>query len=350
MKFAFQGDAVYLFFLFQIFLLSTMYLTSEECKLSSHCEYLIDEVIDHYFADIPRNEITISNLPGGHSNTCLKITSNTNAYVLRIKDKETSEISLKRELYAMLEGANIGIAPPIRYVSKDLKAVLMDYIEANTITLKQAKDPKNCAEIANTIRKAHTIQKNPYVEESINDMAISVFLEIANTPKISAQLNEAKKLMWEHTKKLDAFKSCSVSTHGELNSRNIFLTNNGAIFIDWEYTGWEDPFFDLSYLSLRLDYDENDEKLLLENYLQYPPSSQDLERYYLTKKIHLAQLCIYFNYFSLKFNPDRKDLDDSTPQQNWSYYMTVFSDQQDDEEGLAQFYYDLAKICLNLAK
>lgn len=338
------------FFLIQVFLLSTIYLTSGECKLSSHCEHLIDEVINNYFVDIPRNEIAISHLTGGHSNTCLKITSNANTYVLRIKDKETSEMSLKRELYAMLEGANIGIAPPIRYVSKDLKAILMDYVGADTVMLKQAKEPENCAKIANTIRKAHTIPKNPYIEESINDTAMSVFLEIVNTPKINAQLNEAKELMWEYTKKLDTFESCNVNVHGELNSRNIFLTNNGAIFIDWEYTGWEDPFFDLSYLSLRLDYDANDEKLLLENYLQRTPSQRDLERYYLTKKIHLAQLCIYFNYFSLKFNPERKDLDDSIPQQNWTYYMTVFSDQKDDEEGLAQFYYDLAKICLNLAK
>jgi hypothetical protein len=73
------------------------------------------------------------------------------------------------------------------------------------------------------------------------------------------------------------------------------------------------------------------------------------QRYDLTKKIHLSQLCIYFNYFSLKFNKDQEDLNDSSLK-CWSYYMKIFSDKQDETTCLAQFYYDLAKVCLSLAK
>lgn len=345
---------MYLFFLIQFFLLSTTPLVSEELSipgnLHSYCKEAIDEVINEYFRDTPRSEIIITPLLGGHSNTCLKITINTRNYVLRIKDKETSLTSLKRELYAMQEGMNIGIAPQIFYISKDLRAVLMDFVETNTATILQTKEPENCAKIANTIRQAHNTKKNPYVEESINEAAVAVFLELAQIPKISPQVNEAIELMWEYTKQLDEMDSDKVNIHGELNPRNIFLSNSGAIFIDWEYTGWEDPFFDLSYLALRLDYDAIDEKFLLESYLQRTPTFMDLERYYLTKKIHLSQLCIYFNYFSLKFNEDQKNLDESSPLKNWSYYMKIFSDQEDETVCLAQFYYDLAKVCLNSAK
>lgn len=340
--------------LIQVFLLSTACLASNEIplleELPVQCERLLSEVLDGYFTDIPRNEISITRLTGGHSNTCLKIEARSQTYVLRIKDKETSQISLKRELYAMHEGMNLGIAPQILYVSNDLNAVLMDYIGPHTLTLAQAKEPVNCVEIANTIRKVHGIPKNPYVDESINDSALSVYYEIVNTPSIKTQLDTAVELMEAYTKKLDGMEACKVNTHGELNSRNIFMTDTGAIFIDWEYTGWEDPFFDLSYLALRLDYSQNEEMLLLESYLQHPPASEDLERYSLTKKIHLSQLCIYFHYFSLKFNQDQLVLDDSTPLRDLSYYMKIFSDQDDNEENLAQFYYDLARLCLELAK
>lgn len=331
-------------------LLSAMPLSSEGSQLPSHCEPLIDEVIANFFPDTPRDQIEIAPLTGGHSNTSLKVTAPSGTYALRIKGDANTELSLKRELYAMTEAARIGIAPAVRYVSQDLKAMLMDFVEGNTVKLMEAKDPANCAKIANTIRKAHSTARNPYVDESINDPAMSVYEDLANFPWIISQLNEAKDLMWEYTRQLDAYDTTKVNIHGELNSRNIFLTQNGAIFIDWEYAGWEDPFFDLSYLAIRMAYTPQEEWVLLENYLQHPPAQNEIDRYYLTKKIHLAQLGIYFHGFSLIFNPERKVLSHTTAEHDWLYYMKTFSDQADDEEGLAQFYYDMAEFCLKMAR
>ncbi len=319
-------------------------------SLPTCCHESLNDVLSNYFPDVSRNEISITPLIGGHSNTCLKICTPTQCYVLRIKDKDASEKSLKRELFAMQEAANLGIAPQVFYVSPDNRAILMDFIEGDTATIAQMKLSENCARVADTLRKAHTIKKNPYFEEDSNETAANVYSAICENQKIRAQLDEALKLMWKYNEKLQKFNSCKVNIHGELNSRNIFITDKNVIFIDWEYTSWEDPFSDLSYLALRLDYDANQELLLLKSYLQHMPSADELERYYLTKKINFAQLCIFFHYFSLKFNQDNKDLDDRVPLKNWSYYMSLFSDQPDDEQSLAQFYYDLARCCLNYAR
>lgn len=330
--------------------LTALPLTSEGSQLPPHCAPLIDEVVANFFPDTSRDQIEIAPLTGGNSNTSLKVTAPSGTYALRIKGDANTELSLKRELYAMTEAARIGIAPVVRFVSKDLKAMLMDYVDANTVMLMEAKEPANCAKIADTIRKAHSIARNPYVDETLNDPAMSVYHELINTPWIAAQLNEAKDLMWDYTRQLEAYESPKVNIHGELNSRNIFLTPNGALFIDWEYAGWEDPFFDLSYLAIRLAYTPEEERVLLENYLQHPAVQNEIDRYYLTKKIHLAQLCIYFHGFSLIFNPERKVLSQTIGQHDWLYYMKTFSDQEDDEEGLAQFYFDMAEFCLKMAK
>ena len=115
-----------------------------------------------------------------------------------------------------------------------------------------------------------------------------------------------------------------VSIHGELNPRNIFITEKDIFLINWEYTGFNDPFFDLSYVAIFHGYNEKEELLLLEHYLQHKPCPSELKRYYLTKQINLYDLCIFFHYFAIKLNPNNEKLDDMTPLKNWSDYTKHF--------------------------
>lgn len=332
------------------FFLATNHLWSHECSPLSHSEEIILEVLENYFSDVSRDSVDIVPMIGGHSNTALKVKTATSDYVLRIRGKEVSGTSLKRELYAMESGMELGIAPKVYYVSADHRAVLMEYIPTDTLSWSDAKHPLNCIAIAHSIYKAHTTKRNPFVEETINETALGVYRAISDIPEIKAELNEAVALMEAYRIELEEIPATKVNIHGDLNPRNIFLTEAGAIFIDWEYAGWEDPFFDLSYCALRFDYIMSEEMLFLSSYLQRFPTEDELRRYFLTKKIHLSQFCIYFHYFSLKFNQEQVLSDPSSPLHDFSYYMRKFSTTDDSDDNLAQFYYDLARICLQLSR
>lgn len=317
--------------------------------LPVHCQIQIDEVIQNYFKGIPQEKITISPIFGGYSNTSLLLTIGSAQYVLRIKDKDASLESLKRELYAMQEAAKIGVAPEVLYSTKDSRAFLMEYIKKPTATITETKDPKNIIKIADALLKAHAIPKNPYFEENLNETAQNVYLTICHIPEIKSELDSAIKLMWEFNEEIEKFEACKVNIHGELNPRNMFLEEDRALFIDWEYTSFEDPFYDLSYIAIFHAYSPKDELYLLNSYLKQPASDQELVRYYLSKKINLAQLCIFFHYFSQKCNLKEQKLDRNSPLKDWSCYMKSFSDRIDDSS-MAQFFYDLARCCYNNAK
>jgi thiamine kinase-like enzyme len=344
----------FLFFIIQFLLLSTSLGATTPSStfgmLSPYCQKLLNTTLDGYFKNIPKDEITITPLKGGHSNTCLKISTNSKSYVLRIKDEENPANALKSELFMMQKAANQGIAPQVFYYSDDYKAILIDFIEGGTSTISQNKRPENIVKIADAMRKVHNIPTNPYFEKDAIEILEDVYLAIRQELKIQPQLDRALKLMWKYYDKFKEYYSPKVNIHGELNPRNIFITDKQAIFIDWEYTSVDDPFYDLSYLAIRHDYSPDEEKFLLEAYLEESPYQSELERYYLVKKITFCQLCVFFHYFSLKFNTDKKDLDDTSPLKEWSYYMNLFSDEQDNESLLAQFYYDLARSCLKLAE
>src|SRR5690348_5847039 len=74
---------------------------------SQHVDACVLEVIEKYFTHVPRDQIEIVPLMGGHSNTTLKVSTKTSDYALRIKDKDTSHHNLERELYAMEEGMRL---------------------------------------------------------------------------------------------------------------------------------------------------------------------------------------------------------------------------------------------------
>lgn len=320
--------------------------------LSQQSQILLDDVIEKFFRASFSNEITIDALPGGHSTngvTSLLITTNFQKYVLRMKAEEPSDQWLKREQYAMEEGARMGISPRVYYTTSNYRAILMEHIAENTLTVAEANQPHNCIAIAKAIRKAHAIQKNPYFGVSDDESVENIFIEIRHNPRISNQLREAIEIMRACNAKLKDFESFPVNNHGDLNSRNMFMTTRGPLLIDWEYTSWADPFDDLSYFSLRHNYDKKTELLFLEAYLGYYPSREELQKFYITKKKIFAMLCIYFHSFSLKFNQSSPNTLSNPPSHEWAYHMIAYSERR-DEMSLDQLYFELATCALQLAR
>lgn len=309
----------------------------------------INDVITQYFKDVPLEKISISAMPGGHSTngvTNLIIKIDDKKYALKIKPEAPT---LPFEYFAMTEGAKLGISPRIYYASQDRKTILMEYIEADTLTMQEANKTSNCIQIGQTIRKAHSIPKNPYLIGNEEEDLKNLFSDICHHPHIKKQLQEAIDIMNLCNARLNEFDSSQVNNHGDLNSRNIFLTNAGPILIDWEYTYRADPFEDLSYFSLRHNYDEKMDQLLLESYLGRSPSTKETAKYNLIKKKYFAKLCIYFHYFSLKFNPDGIKNPSEIDYHRWFEYMIAYSERR-DEMPLDQLYFELAECALQLAR
>ncbi len=281
-------------------LLSHVWTYASSSAIPTFCQTALNEVLNNYFAGIPAEEIDVALLPGGHSNICLLMTAHNAQYVLRIKKEPASIADLKRELFVMQESAQLSIAPHIYYVTGDYRTVLMEYIKADTLSLEQSKQPKNIIKIAQTLAIAHKIRPNPYPTASGTQGAVEIYNSIAHNTLIKHDLDQALELMLKYDGQLTKMNTHQATIHGDLNPRNIFLHDGRAIFIDWEYTGWENPFMDISYLAMRLDYTNQEEMLFLESYLEHVPTENEIQRYYLAKKLNYAQLTIFFFSFALR--------------------------------------------------
>ena len=84
-------------------------------------------------------------------------------------------------------------------------------------------------------------------------------------------------------------ESPSVNTHGDLSPRNILVTFKTLYFIDWSEEMYTEPFLDLGYFSILMDYSPREENLLLKNYLLRNPTINEKKRFWIAKKMNFGR-------------------------------------------------------------
>ncbi len=319
----------------------------EACDRYSHLTTTLSEC----FPKASLEDIKIVELKGGFSQTSLyRIEAEGNTYVLRILQSQQINAQDSVELFCLKEASKMGISPKIHYISPDGKIILMEFVQEKTLSMAQANSPENVVKLAKTFRIAHQMAGHPKIGESLLSKAQRCAQGILCCnigPK--HEIEHALELVKKYTLELQECRYEKVHVHGDLNPRNIFLTQDKVYLIDWADTTFEDPFFDLTYFSLMLCYNKSNEELLLKSYLEHVPTEEEWFRYNLHKKIHLAFWSLtdlYLTHVELKKNPDQKIIYNNPPQ-SWEFYQKTFSDYLEDIP--AQYFYDLSRICYQRA-
>ncbi len=296
----------------------------------------VHRVILAYFKETPI--LKISMMKGGYDALTFCIDTASKKYVFRIFRAVQSAEVTKREIAAMKLASSTGIGPNINYVADDESTLLMDFIEGNTLTLEEAKERENCKKIAAMIRKAHRMERNSHPSHTLIEDAVTKYGELGFTDHLEGGLTLIRKLDEE----LSQFEGAKVDTHGDLTPRNIFL--DSGLLIDWTYSRWEDPFYDLSYFSLFHDYSEQEEQHLLASYLERSPTSEEKNRFHLTKKILLVNFSFIFQSIEQELT---QKIDSSRPLEPWSYYVQLFASNPDPPE---HFFHDWSRLSFQMAK
>jgi thiamine kinase-like enzyme len=283
---------------------------------------------------LPEDQVQV--LTGGYSGAQhYKIVDGARNLVLKLYPKGYPESKqAKRELATMLHASRAGIAPKIHWVSDDRRAVLMDCAEGKWLSMAEAKKPENIIAMANTLRQVHELPKSPLVRQSTEARMEELFEILKCGYHIPPELERAI----ERKKGLHVPENGpKVTIHGDLNPRNIFLTEKGVKLIDWSETCWEDPFFDLACFALLHNLNEEEEELFLHTYLG---SSEEKGRYHLVKEISLIDQAVNLIYLANSLSDDLQD----GPVEEWSFYTTLFAESA--ENLTPQLLYDWGRCCL----
>ena len=209
---------------------------------------------------------------GGMSNKNFKVELGDEAYVLRVPGYG-SEGMVDRlvEEENSIKAASMGVNPDIRYFNKQTGVKLVDFIAgAETLNGGTIQRQENLRQVAGILRFLHhsKVRFN-------NDF--NVFKEIL---KYEELLRKEKGTMYEGYEDvrsevlgledlLNRYGVSLVPCHNDIVAENFVKSDTGKIFlIDWEYSGMNDPLWDVAMLFVECDFTSDSEDFLLDVYFE----------------------------------------------------------------------------------
>jgi len=209
-----------------------------------------------------------------HIETCVLLENqgycNTNYLLVADGVKYIVRKLLRTDINRVLEWKILNLAykdgitaEPMLYDSTQ-ELMVFSFLEGKHYKQLTKKDIKN---LVMTLKKLHAIR---LLSEPIS-------LEIQN------QTDDVVKAL----KTIDSYPEEYVLCHNDLNPQNIFFSDK-VKFIDWEYAGVNDRYFDLACVCVEFNLNDTMQKFFLDEYFKGDYKKDKLEAY----KLLYVTLCV----------------------------------------------------------
>lgn len=221
---------------------------------------------------------------GGMTNRNYLITTKGRRYVLRKSGEGTSEIiNRSNEIENCSKVKSLGIDANLLVFNKETGVKITEYIE-KAQTLNPDTIVLYLDKVAKILRKLHS------ANVEFNNR-FDVFKEIEKYEKLSIELNgkfyegyaDIKKKVLELKKKMEKLNIQLVSCHNDTVPENFVRSNDRVYLIDWEYSGINDPMWDLAAASIESRMKKVDEEKLLYFYFNREATKEEKLRLHINK-------------------------------------------------------------------
>ncbi|CEN31528.1 phosphotransferase [Paraclostridium sordellii] len=299
------------------------YLYPEYGKKEQKHEYKSIKKMISKVLNISEDSIDSIELVGGMTNKNFKVFMNNEYYILRIPGNGANKIiSRHDEKYNSLIVNDLALDTDILYFNEKTGIKIAKYINnAQTINPETAKKKENMIETTNLLRTLHK-SKLKFCNK------FNVFNKIEEYEKILKQSNGnnfkdyslVKHQVLELKKILENLGEESVPCHNDAVPENFVKSDDKLYLVDWEYSGMNDPMWDLAAHCLECDFSNNEEELFLSLYF-----NKEVEPRYKTKML-IYKICQDFL---------------------WSMWTNIKEANGDDFGTYGEYRYNRAKININ---
>ena len=234
-----------------------------------------DNLISYLNAIFPNEhiekEVSIMQI-GGMSNKNFKVTKGKLEYVLRVPGNGSEGMVVRsNEEQNSMQACKMGINPPVRYFNAKNGIKLADYVRnaetLNGATIQRTSNMDKIVKIFQTLHHSHVRFGNEF----------NVFNEILNyehlLEKANGRMYEGYEPIREKVFQLEEYlNSLGVSVkpcHNDLVAENFLKAEDGTIYlIDWEYSGMNDPMWDIAALFLENNFTDENQDYFLSHYFE----------------------------------------------------------------------------------
>lgn len=228
-------------------------------------------------------------ISGGMTNTNFYVKVSGREYILRIPGACTEQmVSRKSEQHNSALASAMGFNPNNIYFDPHTGVKITDYVRgAETLRGKTARMEVNMAKTTSLLRRLHHSDMKMYGE-------FSLLQEYEKYKTMMAEIHlsgydgweEADELFYQLMSRMDELGWEKKSCHNDLVPENFILDEQGRLFlIDWEYSGYNDPMWDIASHLIECEFDPDEEELFLQYYFQ--TEAEDIQM----EKILIFKIC-----------------------------------------------------------
>src|SRR6476469_9885595 len=189
----------------------------------------------------------LQDLSGGLTNRNVKVTTQDGVYVARCTDTSTNFLAIDRdaEYHNSVAAERAGVGAPVIDYRPDLGILLLGYVNGNTLSNDDFQRPGVLAKVAAGCRALHSgprfrgsfdmFERQPQYLKTVLDNGFKIpsdYLEYADTFR---RIRDA----------LRAIDRTTVPCNNDLLAENFIEDGDRVWIIDYEYSGNNDPCFEL---------------------------------------------------------------------------------------------------------
>jgi thiamine kinase-like enzyme len=233
---------------------------------------MVIDAIKELIQEIPilrRHPVAIRPLAGGMTNRIYKIDAGDVSYVVRLFGPGTELLGIDRarEVACARAAASAGVGPEVVAFLPEHSALVTRFIPGHPLDGADLARPTVLPRIADTLRRCHAMPMNASMgrfsvfETVRNYVALARARRVDLPPSLDAALE-----FLEHIEKELASAAPACLCHNDLLASNLIDDGTTFRFIDWEYAGGGDRFFDLGNFAVHFQLTDEQEQVFLQAY------------------------------------------------------------------------------------
>ena len=224
--------------------------------------------------DVPLENVGIERLSGALTNVSYKVTTEAGTYVLRLAGEGTSDyVDRTAEGHNAQIAAAFGVNAEVLYFDARESTMLTRFVEGGGMDAEGfGRDPGAPARVAWALRRVHgtgRVFKSRFnAFNMIHDYVDLLHGLRITLPEDYYEIGRGAEAV---RRALEASPMPLVPCHNDPWPGNLLDTGKGIYIIDWEYSGMNDPMWDLGDLSVEASFGPEQDQAMMETYYGGPP-------------------------------------------------------------------------------
>ncbi|MCE9646487.1 MAG: phosphotransferase family protein [Chloroflexi bacterium] len=218
---------------------------------------VIEEVVAK-LEDWKDRQVSIQHLSGGLTNTNYKVTVDGTPYFIRVPGEGTELLAIdrKNEYHSAKAAAQAGVGPKVLYHVPEYNVMVLEFLQGSTMSKESLSEPGMPKRMAESIKRLHA---GPRFLLDFNMFRLTeYYLRLCRdrTIKIPDGYLERMDTIAQIEKAMSVKPLTTVPCNNDLLAENYIDDGKQLWLIDYEYSGNNDPTFELGNTCQEMQFNE----------------------------------------------------------------------------------------------